>query len=409
MTTKPGWGLLPEDAKKIWRQRYFNQSRNYRQLLGGDLDFPVSLSLKSPASGNAILDNLEHFRIYVEQWRRFAAKASATTECEIIWKQQSYQRLSSQQVPTQLIASNADALVHFIGGEVLQQWRKINALLEYLIVGINCSDSFALRKVLITHLSTLEQMSSAQLDLLLRLIPQLRANLGAACYLRALPVIGVDTKFIEQYSFLIEDMLSIVQDARVKELGLLNWLGCTVKPKDWLLVRPLCERQRAKFANIDILRLSTETLMNYPLTAKNILIIENEQSCLGLNQLADTIAVAGGGKNLAWLAADCLSDKRVAYWGDIDSEGFAMLSKARQKLPHLTALMMSEREVLRFEDRMVAEPDSVFKEPEYLSGEELKLFLDLRADVYRGRRLEQERLDRDYIEEMVQAWVEGKI
>ena len=411
MTTKPSWGVLVEEAKKIWHMRYFNQSRTYRQLLAGELQFPISMSLKSPSSGNVIAENIEHFGVFVEQWRQVQARAQFEGReqldkfCKVIWKEQNFQRVSTQQVPTQLLAYNVDALVYFIGGDVLQQWRKTKALLDGLEQRIECSDKGALRKVLIEHLMSLELMSSEQLSLLLSLIPQLRPKLGEGTYLRALPVVGVDTKFIEQYSLLIEDIVSVVYDSIVKDMGLLAWLGCIAKPKDWLLVRPLCGRSRGQLANLEILRLSTDSLINYPLAAQNILIIENEQSCLALNQMPNTIAVSGGGKNLSWLAADWLAHKRVAYWGDIDSEGFAMLSHARLKVPHVTALMMSVQEVVQFEERMVGEPDSVLKEPEHLSETERMLFRDLRADVYQGRRLEQERLDYDYIERIVKAWV----
>lgn len=87
------------------------------------------------------------------------------------------------------------------------------------------------------------------------------------------------------------------------------------------------------------------------------------------------------------------------------------LNELKQEIDALeqsvAALMMSEQEVVQFEVRMVGEPDSVPKEPDYLSEAERQLFRKLRADIYQGRRLEQERLDYDYIERVVRAWAEG--
>ncbi|MDK6203856.1 DUF2220 domain-containing protein, partial [Oligella urethralis] len=211
-----------------------------------------------------------------------------------------------------------------------------------------------------------------------------------------------DTKFIEQHGYLLEAILDVLHEGAISAAGgLSSWLACLEKPRDWLLVRPLCPKPLAALAGMPILRLSTETLWHMPLPAHNILIIENEQSCLALSHIPETIAVAGGGKNLSWLGAEWLADKRVAYWGDIDSEGFAMLSQARTKVPQLKALMMDAATVERFAERMVEEPHSVFKAPECLLEAEQHLFQNLRRGVYQQGRLEQERLDRDYIQQQV--------
>ena len=69
----------------------------------------------------------------------------------------------------------------------------------------------------------------------------------------------------------------------------------------------------------------------------------------------------------------------VGYWGDIDSEGLAILSDARSRLSSITPLMMDELTVKTFAERMVPEPDSVSKDPVALTETELALFKGLRA------------------------------
>lgn len=404
MSTKPSWGLSVDEAKAVWRKRYVNQRSNYRKLLLGDMPFPIVLSLKAPKSGQDIIANLEHFRQFVEDWRDVEGRRREGHAYDVLWQTQRYQRLSEQRVPVQLVAYSPEGLFQFIGGEAMREWETDERLLQHLVSSIDVAEPLMLRRALIQQLNVIEEMSADQLQQLIQLIPQLQPRMGEGLYLRALPVVGVDTKFIEQFSTLIEAVVDVKYAGTVKEMGLLPWLGCLVRPMDWLLIRPLCEHSRALLAGLRILRLSTDQLLTYPLPASNILIIENEQSCLALDTVADTIAVSGGGKNLSWLAAEWLKQKRVAYWGDIDSEGLTMLSNARSRVPHLRALMMSETEVNRYQQRMVAEPASVFKMPEHLSDDEVQLFADLRADVYLGRRLEQERLDRDYVEAKVLSW-----
>ena len=154
-----------------------------------------------------------------------------------------------------------------------------------------------------------------------------------------------------------------------------------------------------------LLRLASDTLLAFELPADNILVIENEQSCLSLSEIPNTIAVAGGGKNVGWLRAEWLMSKRVAYWGDIDSEGFTILSDARSKLSTLTSLMMDARTVEAYQPRMVSEPESVDKEPIALTSEELSVFRALRSGQYAHPRLEQERLPPDYTLKVIRCWL----
>jgi hypothetical protein len=190
----------------------------------------------------------------------------------------------------------------------------------------------------------------------------------------------------------------------VKEAGLVSWLNCREKPKGWLLIKPLCSQTTKSLGGIPLLRLCSDTLLEFELPASNILVIENEQSCLALNDIPNTIAVSGGGKNVAWMKSEWLAGKNVGYWGDIDSEGFSILSDVRTKLSSVGVLMMDKVTVEIFEDRMVAEPDSVSKDPVALTDTELILFKQLRSDHYVNRRLEQERLPMDYVMKNIASW-----
>lgn len=406
MTTNVAWGMSVDVVRQQWRRRFIDNPKMYRALLLGEQPFPITLGLKPPKSSHDILQDVSHFQLFVQQWRALAEQVDSRS-CDIVWREQGFRSFSEQKIPTKIVVHSECALAQFIGDDVHKQWTDSTSLLTTLMSGISVTAPSDLRRVLIQHIQSLEMMSAANLLLLAKLIPQLHPNMGGGSYLRALPVVGVDTKFIEANFNLIEDIMDVIYEGAVKSVGLLAWLGCQEKPKDWLLVRPLCKSVQAQLGGLEILRLATETLLQHPLAVQHILIIENEQSCLSLGGVPDTIAVSGGGKNLSWLSADWLKSKRVAYWGDIDSEGFTMLSNARSKVPHLKSLMMDASVVERFQERMVAEPNSIFKEPEYLTESERLLFQELRRNVYQEGRLEQERIDHDYVQAQVLAWVRG--
>jgi len=70
-----------------------------------------------------------------------------------------------------------------------------------------------------------------------------------------------------------------------------------------------------------------------PLAASHILLVENVRCLHQLSQpLPDTIAILGAWLNQGWLAAFWLQSRQMAYWGDIDTWGLAMLATARQHL-----------------------------------------------------------------------------
>lgn len=80
------------------------------------------------------------------------------------------------------------------------------------------------------------------------------------------------------------------------------------------------------------------------------ILFEQRQDGVGLDDarclhqlpsLPDTVAVLGADLNLEWLRAAWLQDRRIAYWGDLDTWGLLMLSRARERQPCLQPILMS--------------------------------------------------------------------
>ncbi|MCO7227395.1 Wadjet anti-phage system protein JetD domain-containing protein [Pleionea sp. CnH1-48] len=430
-SSKATWGLLPEDVLLTLKNKHWQNSRNLKSLLSGGDSFPLVVPLKPPR-GNAAIQNIGHFQNFVSSWKSFSQDSingagqersdSKSKGCEVIWEKRNFRSLAEQDVPTHLNILDIGSLAYILGLDEerqLQDWlSKIRYIFESLSSQLNIhkassyegSSSYGnsdqnLFQALIDHLETLNSFEQDDLELLVRLLPQLQKGMGQGCYLRALPVTFVDTKFIEKNLLIIESVVTALVDRSVKGIGLMSWLDCKEKPRDWLLVKPLCQETRSLLGGLPLLRLSSDTLQEFELPARNILVIENEQSCLALSDVHNTIAVSGGGKNVSWMKAGWLADKNVGYWGDIDSEGLAILSDARSRLSSMTPLMMDELTVKTFAERMVPEPDSVSKDPVALTETELALFKGLRADQYADKRLEQERLPMEYVAQHIDAWV----
>lgn len=141
-----------------------------------------------------------------------------------------------------------------------------------------------------------------------------------------------------------------------------------------------------------------------PLAASHILLVENARCLHQLSQpLPDTIAILGAGLNQGWLAALWLQSRQMAYWGDIDTWGLAMLATVRQHLPHLRALLMDRATFDAHAHLVVPEPVATDGEPSGVwMPAEAELNQHLRT-LARGR-LEQEFLSPQAVADTVTQW-----
>ena len=385
------WGLLPNTVLGILNKKEWENRRNLKQRLLNQRPFPIEISLKVPTDQQA-RDNLGHFHAFFKAWKDFAYP-------ELVeWQERQYRQLSEQRVPVKLRIFSLQQLTELLGAEQqLENWlNKISSFLQQSFV--HDRHQHRLFQTLIHHLEQIERYSQQEWQWLIQLIEQLKPNIGAGLYLRALPLSAVNTKFLEQNLLLTEVICNVLYDDEIVLAGgLLAWLDCLDSPKGWLTIKPVCPNVQEKLGGLPVFQLSTEVLDQFELPAERIIVVENIQSGLACPNLENSIVVCGGGKNITWMKAKWLQHKQVFYWGDIDSEGLNILSMVRQKIPHVIALMMDEATVLQFQNHMVDEPDSIFSEPQYLTADELKLFHDLRAQTFKNRRLEQERISVDWV------------
>lgn len=386
------WGLLPEAVLAQIRQREWDNSRNLRGRLSGERAFPLRMSLKTPTGAQALAD-LEHFRLFLHHWQQWRQPL------QLEWQQKKYQQLGEQRIPVALSIASMPELIAVLGTKAEARSQRWQQLMQPLL-----SLNSRLSAVLVKQLTILESMTIDDTALLAHLLPQLQSGMGQGQYLRALPLHGVDTKFVENYQTLVMDCLDCLHDDAVTlKGGLLPWLDCCPTPRGWLMVRPLCPQSREQLGGLPLLQMDITTLQQYSLPASHILIVENKQSGYALPYLQDTIAVFGGGRNIAWMQAEWLQHKDIHYWGDIDSWGLTILSEARGHQPQLKALMMDEATLLLHQSRMVNEVKSYPPVIENLNAAEQQLLGRLREGYYGKNRLEQERLSPDYVHQCLDS------
>ncbi|MEM8671635.1 MAG: Wadjet anti-phage system protein JetD domain-containing protein [Planctomycetota bacterium] len=221
------------------------------------------------------------------------------------------------------------------------------------------------------------------------------------CYARQIPV-QVDTKFIQRNSRVLRQWLDeLLPDSAIdinekrfeRRFGLLDGEPHrAIRLLDPALIEeielPICE-----------LSLPLRSIAQLPVANATVFIVENDLNLLTLPTFPRGLAIRGEGnavnrlERVKWLAFN-----NVYYWGDIDVEGYFILSRLRNLFPDVRSVMM---DTLTIESQRVFHVEGNATTPDpptNLTNAEKEAFSYCVAHNY---RLEQEKIMQHYVDEVV--------
>ncbi|WP_182285143.1 Wadjet anti-phage system protein JetD domain-containing protein [Comamonas testosteroni] len=383
----------PQDLVAKLAQQWQSADWRERQLLGGASAWPVVLSIGQPTT-QVFMGDSSLLQRHLQQWRSIEQQGPGTVQ----WQARRYRGSNDViEVPTHWQLARPSewlAAIQQLKAPGHAQIRADYTRLSTIIMAVKHNGFQCLLVRRLTQwqgILTKDIISAAQMAL------QLEPGCAQGKPLRALSVQGNDSKFYERHAGLLTALLDERFDKEVSRQGLTVFLGALAEDDHWLLVVPLAPGL-LPFARQ---RVPASELQATQLPATRILLVENERSLHQLPQQQGTIAILGAGLNLNWLDAPWLRERSVAYWGDLDTWGLAMLATARQHLPHLHALLMDRNTFDTHSHLAVTEPVHAQEFPA-LPPEQAALDAHLRG-LERGR-LEQEFLPASLVKQAVQAW-----
>lgn len=215
---------------------------------------------------------------------------------------------------------------------------------------------------------------------------------GSGRHLREISAPGVDTKFAERHRAVLASMLGVGGSARafVADLGLRS------KPE---FVRLRAGADIGLPAPLSEIAVRVDELARWGLRPQSALIVENETTYLSVPVPERGMVLWGKGfevdriGRLPWLAG-----VPVAYWGDLDTHGFAILDRLRAWLPQVRSVLMDRETLLGHRDRWVREASPARSRLTRLTTAEGDLYEDLVTDRHGEQvRLEQERIDWEWV------------
>lgn len=228
-------------------------------------------------------------------------------------------------------------------------------------------------------------------------------------YLREMAIPGVDTKFLENHNFLVRTLWNALFPENTAESSDELWEKLFVQkvPTPSICVRSLDEHLR--FAGVRKLFLSQDDIADFQPPHRRIFITENKVNGYTFPHAEDSLILFGMGYGVLEMAesAPWLADKEIYYWGDLDHDGFNILSNLRKVLPEMKihSFLMDKETLLAYVDLKVKDTGNTTAIPDYLTVSE-KMAWKLIHD--NGWRLEQERIPHEEVERAVESLLAGE-
>ena len=337
---------------------------------------PDSLHLAwplQPPTATAAARDIGTTQDFIRAWQRWPHQD------ELIYASRNWSRagLGTNNVPTRITINGAERIAAAAGltAEYARARKRAHSIAAIF------PDSTDFAHTVRRSYTQWKDLSTYDLRCLAPCLTWLRANPNSGEWERAVPVEGVDGKWIGAHRRLL---LSLLAPFGITDLGLR-------RSDTRLRLRYL--NHAPALSDIEIPLAQAANLFTD--SPPRVLIVENKQTFLALPALSDasppTVALLGSGTTAHQLhALDWLNHTDITYWGDLDAAGFAILNAVRAHFLHTTSLLMDTATVTEFQHLAVPDPGDGSATLTHLTTEEQRAY---RLLFTAGRlRIEQERI-----------------
>lgn len=341
---------------------------------GVQVEFPLQ-----PPSEDAVAADPARAASWVREWRDALLPAGAT----VAWVRRRWRSYGEQDVPTRVHVQGAGAIASLAGESAA--WSGLTGTAA-AITGTWPQARIALPGAA----GALGRLADGDLPRLLATVEWFSQNPASELLARQVPVEGVDTKWLERHRGLVQRLVGAVTGT--------TDLGLRVEPRRFR-VRVLGAPIEGDIRDFTA---PASELAGLGWRPGRVLVCENQQTMAALPDSLGLVAVHGNGLAAPGLGSvPWIRDARLAYWGDLDTHGFAILSLVRQALPHAESLLMDAATLARFRPLAGSEPLPFRGAIGHLTASEQRALAELRrADL----RLEQERIPLSHAVPVLEAW-----
>ena len=381
----------PADIK-AQLQKLWDRGLLLSTLIGGEEIFPRRLTLKGPDSRE-----LSSSFTDVRDW--IARLSGVAKQYRIVWRSINHRILGANEIPSEIWIDSLDDALGLIGKRrAAEQFAALVALTRE-------QQPALLQWVAKRPLRALEL--AEEWPRLLDIVAWLRKHPRPGIYLRQIDLPGVHSKFIEGQRSVLGELFDLVLPPEEIDTtatgagGFCRRYGFQDKPL----------RVRFRILDLNLALLPTETDQDITVTqttfarleipVDKVFITENEINFLAFPQVPQGMVIFGAGYGFEnFGAVEWLGDRKIHYWGDIDTHGFAILNQLRGFFPHAASLLMDRPTLMEHRTLWGFEPSPETGILTRLTDEESALYDQLRQNELGGQiRLEQEKIGFEWLVE----------
>lgn len=291
--------------------------------------WPLEVMIGRPRlTSDAALENAVTIREWINAWR------SLETDQDISFIENNRRRFGKMRSPEKIIFADIDTLARYLGRDAVQELEVARARLSDLAVIDPRLSGLA------AHWRTLTTMSEEEHRGTYDFILQRQYDPEELLSIREALVAGMDGKFLERRRAILEDALSHIgalKDSR----DFRERLGFRTDDRQTLWVKTNPADLTGPFG-VTQFAVRPSQIAQMPQSIMQVTIVENIETFFGYEPAPGVCLFFGSGNAIAGMAPEiaCLKERRVVYWGDLDSFGLKILSRLRRTVPHAISVMM---------------------------------------------------------------------
>jgi len=230
---------------------------------------------------------------------------------------------------------------------------------------------------------------------LLKVCDYFKSNPKSNLYIRELPI-KIHTKFIENNKSIIKELLDVVIKEHIKQEETNFEKRFNLKYAEPAIRFRILNKHISQkyFSNVNDLSISISQFVKLKLPLKKVFLVENKMNVLTFPTIEESIVIFGSGYSIENLKnANWLNNVALYYWGDLDAQGFEILSQFRGYFPHTKSIFMDKETFDKFFENDKGTPNKISIDLN-LTEEEKQLYESLKENNW---RLEQEKIPFEYV------------
>jgi len=380
--------------------RLWERGELLRDIVTGNVRFPLRLTLKTPGSTD-ITDRFE----LVRAW---AAGLSEVSHLRLEYQEVRHRVQGAQRLPANVWINSLDDALHWLGK------RRERERFMSLIAETRQANPALLAWLGKRPLQALELANDW--TRLLAVVAWRVKYPRPGIYLRQVDLPGVHSKFIESHRGVLAELFDLalpieaIDDAKTGVSQFAPRYGFIDKPAR-IRFRVLdAEIQLITGSNYPDIALDADSFSSLSLPIRRAFITENETNFLAFPHVKDAIVIFGAGYGWDALGRSrWLTDCAIYYWGDIDTHGFGILDQLRGHFAHVESFLMDRATLDAHASVWGNEDKPLLVNLLRLTPDERALYDDLRDNRIRpGLRLEQEYVGYGWLNQRLQSLLDAQ-